>query len=295
MHLLAGCPGRNDRRVWAADIARGFESGDAMTETPEISPDEASEIAAALLLARETGETIPVSRPRLQPTTVAGGYAVQQAMYDQLTARGIRQIGYKCAATSEASRKTVGLRHPFYGRLYDAWSTPSGLAVPHRPALLKAFEIEVGLILESDLPTDGSVTADMVEAATGAILPAVEIVGSPLDPLFDAGGPNLIGDDGCHAHWIHGDELSDWSNIDLMTNPTSLHVDGVEVVTGSGAEVEGGPFGSTAWLANALADHGGGLCAGDRVTTGTTIKPHPVSGTDIVADLGPIGRIEFRM
>ena len=66
---------------------------------------------------------------------------------------------------------------------------------------------------------------------------------------------------------------------------------------GKGANVDGGPFGATAWLANELAKYGRALKAGDYVTTGTAIAPFPYAGDGktAVADFGALGKVEVRI
>ena len=76
----------------------------------------------------------------------------------------------------------------------------------------------------------------------------------------------------------------------------TLFVNREEKARGKGRNVDGGAFGATAWLANDLAARGRGLKADDYVTTGSVTPPVPVApGTAVVADLGPLGSVTFRL
>ena len=60
--------------------------------------------------------------------------------------------------------------------------------------------------------------------------------------------------------------------------------------------VDGGAFGAAAELANTLAARGRRLAAGDFITTGSVTTPVPVvAGQAVVADFGPLGRVELAL
>ena len=114
------------------------------------------------------------------------------------------------------------------------------------------------------------------------MLPAIEIIGTRLDPWAQAGAPMLAADNAAHGCWIRGAPLFDWQGIDLMDGPVTISADGAVRATGAGRDVDEGPFGAAAWLANALIARGRWLRAGDYVGTGTVTAPVPVEAGQAV-------------
>lgn len=253
-------------------------------------------IAGDLLARRAEGRALEAGGARPRVTGLAEALAVQDAIEARMVARGARPIGYKIGATSQLARDALDVAEPFRGRLYDATSSEGGSTVL-REAHFQVWEVEIALRLATDLdPAGAPFKAVDFEAATAALIPAIEIVGSVWRPFNRALGLDLIADNAVHGHWIRGAEVTDWSGIDLAGDPIALIVDGERKAAGKGANVDGGPFGSTAWLANHLARQGRGLKAGDYVTTGTVTPLVPI-GDDhqVAADFGPLGRVQLTL
>jgi 2-keto-4-pentenoate hydratase len=87
--------------------------------------------------------------------------------------------------------------------------------------------------------------------------------------------------------------LTDWKAIDLARQAVRLEINGEVKGTGSGAVVLGHPLNALTWLVNALNARGGGLRAGDYVTTGVTTDIYLAERGDRVrADFGSVGFVE---
>jgi len=240
----------------------------------------------------------PVLPPSERLADFALAYAIQDAADTILRAEcGYTSIGYKIAASNQVARTHLGIDTAFHGRLYRQMVSASPAEVPFVADFFKAYEPEIGLLIGRDLdPAHAPFDAAMIEAATAAVLPAIELVGSWFVPWTGAGAPNLIADNAAFAHWIPGEPIHDWSGLDLLDAPITLHVNGEPRGTGTGRNVDGGAFGATAWLANTLAAKGYALRAGDYVTTGIVMPPVAVAAGDhAIADFGPLGRIELRV
>jgi 2-keto-4-pentenoate hydratase len=211
------------------------------------------------------------------------------------TAHGYKAIGYKIAATNPASRAHLKIAAPFHGRLYDKLTMTSPAAVGEFP-FLRVHEPEIAIQIDRDLdPARAPFSADQIAAATSAVLPAIEIIGTPFEPWAQAGAPNLVSDNAAFGYWIMGTPVRDWSGIDLLDGAVALTINGQVKATGKGRNVDDGAFGASAWLANALAARGRGLKAGDYITTGSVTPPIPVAqGQHVIADFGPLGRVELR-
>ena len=251
-------------------------------------------IAAMLMELRAGADPIPADDPGEAPADLAEAYGVQEATVELMAGQSIRPIGYKLGATNQAARDMLGVDGPFRGRLYDGLARASGATVARGPHL-QVWEVEIGLKIGTDLdPSGAPFDAAAIEAATAAVLPAIEIVGTVFRPFNKAPVTRLVADNAVHGLWIHGDEVTDWSGLDLMNDPVTLSFDGEQKAQGKGSNVDGGPFGAAAGLANDLAAIGRGLKAGDYITTGTVTPIVPMGDErEIVADFGPMGTVSL--
>ncbi len=255
-------------------------------------------LARTLLEHRDRGAVNSVPPAESRDVDAALAYGVQHAMERILVdERGWMPIGYKLGATNAAAKRILKVRDSFFGRLYDRTTLQSPATLTFVAGFHRLHEPEIALLIGRDLPPSGApYDAASIEAATRAVLPAIEIIGTWFEPWSTAGGTNLIADNGIHGAWVFGEPIEDWSAIDLIDGPVTLTIDGEVKATGKGGNIDGGAFGATAWLANTLAAMGRTLHAGEFVTTGSTTPTQPVAaGQQVVADYGRLGRIEIRM
>ena len=257
------------------------------------------EAAARLLIEHRDHQTPhPVVSIRFAPPDLATAYRIQSAFETILVQeRGDRAIGYKIGATNQVARTHLKIQAPFFGRLYHSITSASPAHLPNAPGFFRAHEPEIALQIDRDLPpTQAPYTAEQIAAATRAVLPVIEVVGSCFTPWAEAGAPNLAADNAAHGYWVTGTPTTNFAGLDLLSITVSLSVNGTVVATGEGRNVDGGPFGAAAWLANTLAAMGRGLKAGDFISTGTVMPPYPTGAAqDVVADFGPLGRVALRI
>ena len=261
-------------------------------------PADAALTAERLLLDHRR-RVAPLERlpDSCRPQTPDDGYAIQEALIAlRVGDDGARPIGWKIGATNAGARAMLGVDGPFYGVLLDTLSSDAPSRFAAAGMFQRVVEPEIALQIDVDLdPSAAPFDAETIRRAVRAVLPAIEIVDTPLADGLGSGGPSLIADGGAHGRWIKGAPARGWRDLDLIAHRVTLAVDGAVVREGSGGNVEGGPFAATAWLANALAATGRGLKAGDYVTTGTTTQPVPASaGQTVVADFGALGTVEIR-
>lgn len=226
--------------------------------------------------------------------TEAESYSVQAAMERLLiSGSGYRPIGYKIGATNRFAREMLGVDAPFFGRLFDAETTPAPGPVKLASRITRLLEPEVAIEIGENLrPGDAPFDADRIRAATAQALPAFELVGSCLVPWTGGGGPFAIADNGLHVGWYPGEAAPGWKDFDPLDGEIVVLVDGKEVARGNGRAVDGGAFGAAAWLANRLAKTGRSLKAGEFITTGTVVAPLVCEpGQQVVADFGALGKV----
>lgn len=259
-----------------------------------MTQDEAKSRARRLLehRFRRLPNPAPPGPERLADMDAA--YAIQDAADAILRAEhGYKPIGWKIAGTNPASRAHLKIDSPFYGRLYDKMAAASPARIAHVPDFHRVHEPEIAVEIGADLDRSlAPFDAARIEAATCAVRPAIEIIGTHFSPWTEAGAPNLASDNAAFGFWIVGSPVADWSRLDLFDGPVSISVDGEMRAAGAGRNVDGGPFGAAAWLANALAGRGLSLRAGDLITTGSVTAPVPVEpGRRVAADFGALGQV----
>ena len=249
--------------------------------------------AGALIALRAAEGKAALPAP---PADLAGAYALQfEAERLVIADKGYQTIGWKIGATNAGARANFKLDDQFLGRLYKQMTLASPAKLPSRPGLYRAYEAEFVLELGADLDAaKGPIDAAAVKAATRAVGCAIEVVGSYIPMAAPHGALALIADFAGCVNWIQGPMTRDFAGLDLDAAGVSFSLDGETKAQGKGANVDGGPFGATAWLANALGKLGRSLKAGDLITTGTAIAPVPFAGDGkkAVADFGALGKVD---
>ena len=103
--------------------------------------------------------------------------------------------------------------------------------------------------------------------ATREVAPALEIVDSRIAD-WKIKLQDTIADNGSSARAVIGPSVPLPRDLDLAAVQVILRLNGEQVGTGTGAAVLGHPAEAVAWLANALAQFGESLRAGDVVLPG---------------------------
>ena len=232
------------------------------------------------------------------PANRAEGYAVQ-AEVARLS--GQSSIGWKIAATSVAGQKHINVDGPLAGRVLADRAFVAGTAAANSidlaSNLLRVVEAEFTFRMSRALPsrdaTRGAYTVDEVMSAVASLHLAIEIPDCRLTDFLHVGAPSLIADLACASWWIMGDAVTtDWRGMDLAAHRVNAYKNGVAAAEGIGSNVLGDPRVALTWLANELCAYGGGLQAGDYVTTGTCVVPVPCAPRDsFVMDFGVLGTI----
>lgn len=248
---------------------------------------EAADILWAAWQADRRMEGLPDT---CRPRTLEEGYLVQDM---QATRHGGDTIGWKIAATSTEGQRHIGVSEPLGGRLFSRFCHADGARLPAAGLHMRVAEAEFAFRMGTDLPARGSdYVTDEVMAAVGTLHLAIEVPDSRFRDFAHAGAPQLVADDACASLFVLGPEAQGWRGLDLARHPVKGHKNGALAGEGSGANVLGDPRIALTWLANDRAKRGGGLKAGDIVTTGTCIKPVTIGvGDQFIADFGSLGRV----
>ena len=265
--------------------------------------DDASlDKAAAMLLQARRGR-VPIAALPLdcRPDTEADAYTIQERHVAGLLAdHGGEIIGYKAGCTNVMAQQQLGLSSPFAGALLSAFVMPGlpprGVEISSRDGFMRMIEAEIGFRLDRDLAhTGASYTAETVRPALATAFGSIEVVDSRYEDWTTAGAPQLIADNACTGFWLYGEELTDFSHIDLTNHPVSVRRNGVLAERGTSANVLDNPLNVAAWLANHLIARGSCLKAGQFITTGTMIAVNGAEkGDKVEADFGSLGVVSVR-
>ena len=148
--------------------------------------------------------------------------------------------------------------------------------------------------MAKDLPPSGApYTREQISAAVKSLHPAIEIVDTRFSSLQK--GALTIADTVNDAHWIYGDGIADWQQLDIINTPVTMAINGEVVVNGNGSEVLGDPMTSLVWLINEHAAQREGVRAGQFITTGSCTGLYKApAGCEAKATFGELGELSVK-
>lgn len=246
--------------------------------------------AAALLVAALRAVRARPALPHdCMPANLADAYAIQDRFVGLLGT----PAGYKIGYANPSVQQSLGIGEPVFGRLLRDRITTSPAMLSSSALIARVVETEYGVRMARALPASGAPhSLEAVTAAVGAVMPSFEIVSPRFEDWKKLSAREVVADNVLHSHWLYGPERTDFAALDLVGQPVVTRVNGREVTRGVGANVLGGPLAALHWLANALAQMGRGLAAGDFVTTGCcTDIVELAPGDTATADFGPLGTV----
>jgi 2-keto-4-pentenoate hydratase len=249
------------------------------------------ETAADLLIRIRHGQAPrPDALPAaLAPADETEAYAIQQAVMIKL---GASTGGWKASMPDDRSGTSAPI--PSDNLLFAGAALHSaGFRTAASPRI--GIEPEVSFMMSRALPPlpAGRVYSRVeVLSAVASAHAAIELcvcryadfaAAPPLDRLADA-----IMNEGLAV----GPACHDWSTLGLSELPLRVLVGDEVVHTGVGGHPLVDPVIPLVWMANHLSQRQIGLRAGDVITTGSCngIR-HVESGSTVLADFGPLGRV----
>jgi len=231
------------------------------------------EQAAAWIAARRlAGESLIAMPDSLKPDTEEEGYRIQADVQARLVASGAGPlVGWKVGVTTPQMRAALGLDAPIGGAILAGGRHENGATLRYTDYVRIGIECEMAFVLGS--PLGGTPTPVDVAAARGAVAslhPAIELVDDRYGGAYrDFGVPTIIADDAFHAGFVLGPAMAHWEQLDLGALRGVTRANGRVVGEGCGADVQGHPLASLAWMANLLTALGGRMEPGDIVLTGS--------------------------
>lgn len=246
--------------------------------------------AERLIAAANSGEPCPPVRDLLPGATIEDGYAVQRIVRSR-TGSDRTRTGRKIGLTSQAVQEQMGIETPDMGVLYADMAFADGETIPHGRLLQPRIEAEVAFVLGADLPL-GSVTAPDIVAATNYVVAAIEVCASRIAgwdiSLFDT-----VADNASSGAYVLGTTPMALDDIqDLAASEMTVVCEGEVISAGTGSACMGHPINAVVWLANAVAQQGEPLQAGEIVLSGSLGPLVPAQpGSAYTASIGGLGSV----
>jgi len=239
------------------------------------------EEAARLLCAARGGAPVYELPPRCRPQSDADAYEIQEAVIRQL---GEPIGGWKVGAASANSAA-------FCAPIWMKMIRPSPASYDARELRRIGIEAEIALRLGRDLPARSAVH-DRAEVTAGAALhPVIEVVDSRYSDPRSLDRLSILADNFSNGGLVYGAAVLDWEKLDLGQTRITVTEDGEPFADSAGSAARD-PVAALVDFAN-LMNSRGGTKAGTFVTTGSwTGMVFTKRGTRIVADFGPLGRVE---
>lgn len=250
------------------------------------------ELAADLAQAERSREPIAPLTAVHPDIDVVDAYEIQLINIRQRVAEGARVLGHKVGLSSKAIQQMMGVDEPDYGHLLDEMQLFEDTPVKASRYLWPRVEVEVGFLLNADLP-GAECTEEDVLAATEALVPSIELIDTRITDwkieLCDT-----IADNASSAGFVLGEARVAPRDIDVKGIDAVLRCNGEVVATGRTDAVLGNPVTAVAWLARKVEGFGVRLRKGDLVLPGSctrAIDAH--AGDEFVADFTGLGCVRL--
>lgn len=252
------------------------------------------ETCARLLVdAAATRQPCAPLRELLADGSIDDGYAVAQRVVE-LSRSGVRRVGRKIGLTSPAVQQQMGVDTPDFGVLLADMAFGDSEPIPMDRLLQPRVEAEVAFVLGRDLPNRPVVTHDVL-AATDFVVASIEVVDSRIQDwnisIFDT-----VADNASSGLFVIGGSPRRLTDVDdLRSIEMEMTCDGEVLSAGNGAACLGHPVNAVVWLANAVAQRGAPLCAGEVILSGSLGALVPVEpGKTYEATFSALGSVRAR-
>lgn len=264
-----------------------------------MTPEDHAQAAADLLKAEQSGKQIGLLTLRYPEMGMDDAYAVQNAIFDQKLAKGLKVVGWKIGLTSKAMQYALNIDIPDSGILFDDMVFANEATVPEGRFIQPRIEAEIAFVMKAALG-GADVTREDVLAATDYVAPSIEILDTRIQRSDPATGKtrlvyDTISDNAANAGIVLGNERNTTDAFDLRWVGALTYRNGEIEETGLGAGVLNDPVESVVWLARRMAQYGQQIEAGQVILSGSFIRPVECPpGSEIHADFGTFGSVDIR-
>lgn len=258
-----------------------------------LSESQRQEAADRLAEAERTRTPIERLTDLYPGIDVRDAYDVQLRQIAAKKAAGATVVGKKIGLTGKAIQRQLGIDTPDYGHLMDYFPIADGGEVKCDELIWPRVEPEIAFVLDRPLRGPG-VNVAQVLAATRYVTPAFEIIDSRIKD-WKIKFEDTVADNGSSARFVLGSEQRPVDEVDLRLVGMVLKQNGEDIANSSGAAALGNPAVAVAWLANALAEFGIALEAGEIILPGALTKSFDgKAGDTFSASYDGLGSVNVR-
>jgi 2-keto-4-pentenoate hydratase len=204
-------------------------------------------------------------------------YRVQLGILDRKVEQGEIQAGWKVGMMSKTMREMLGGNEPVFGYLLESARFQGPQTFAFGDLSSPMVEHEILITMGKDLGPDA--TPQKARDAISTIAPAFEIIEMRGENVLSDIPLFLIDNIGQRA-FVHGNEIPLHDDLDFGSVKAEIRVNNNLIATAIGRDAIDNQLQTVAWLANALRRQGRQLRAGQRIMSGTFIKPTPVTKGD---------------
>ncbi|MGC2202348.1 MAG: fumarylacetoacetate hydrolase family protein [Stellaceae bacterium] len=243
--------------------------------------NEHCEEAARLLCAARGGAPLQELPPNCRAQSDADAYQIQDAVARLL---GLEIGGWKVGVASPTAAA-------FCAPIYANMIRPSPASYSSAELRLIGIEAELAFRLGRDLPARAA-AYDRAEVNAGANLhPVIEVVDSRYADFRSLDRASILADNFSNGGLVYGAAVPNWEAVDFTRTRITVAEDGEPFADSTGNPARD-PLAALVEFANLMSSRGG-TKAGQIVTTGSwTGMVFTKRGAHIVADFGPLGRVE---
>jgi len=237
--------------------------------------------AVRCLCAARRGPPLHELPPGCRPQTDADAYQIQEAVARQL---GETAGGWKVGAASAAGAAFCA---PIWMRMIRL-SPASYVGAELR---MIGIEAEIAFRLARDLPPRAAPYGPAEVTAGAALHPVIEVVDSRYADFRSLDRLSILADNFSNGGLVYGPAVPEWEKLDFGRTAITVTEDGEPFADSSRGALRD-PIAALVDFANLMSGRGGAK-AGAFVTTGSwTGLVFTRRGAQIVADFGPLGRVE---
>lgn len=223
--------------------------------------------AARLAQAKRTHHHFDALPAHERPTSLAQGYAVQDAFR---AAAGEEVGGYKVAAANAAALRTSEFGLALFGYMGRTHMHGNAAVVQRVEGAPFTLEVEVAFKLACDVnPARESLDCHRMLASSFL---AFEIVCSRYVDRKVVGAPSFVADDSAFHAFVRGDALPGVDASALWTTPASLIHGGASITPALSGDACTDPLRSLALFWEHAATYNLSLKRGQVITTGTLVQ-----------------------
>lgn len=261
-------------------------------DVPGLPSEQRDRAAQALWDAEQSCVPISPLTVDFPGIDVVDAYEIQLINVRRRLDQGRLVRGHKVGLSSKPMQEMMGVAEPDYGHLLDDMFVFEQDVIATSELCFPRVEVEVGFILEKELPAPGCNVADVLRS-TAYVVPALEIIDSRIRD-WKIALCDTIADNASSCRVVIGARATRIDQVDLRNVGVTLRRNGTAVATGNTGAVLGNPVTAVAWLANKVHRFGVKLEAGHFVLPGSCTRAFDVApGDNLSADFDSLGDVSI--